>query len=116
MSFLPPLRRSVGLRRVRFGRRAAGLRRFRPDVVITEHSHEYFLVDGLPGIVEQRRDALDVTEFRTLPGNNDQRLGRFLIAQNGHAERLSAGHSDQLSVFVLLWLRIVSLCWWCFRR
>ena len=62
-----------------------------PDFVVTEHSHEHFLVDGLPGVVEHRRDAGRVAEFRALPGNDDQRLGRFLIAQNRHAERLSSG-------------------------
>src|SRR5262249_46777526 len=57
----------------------------------------------------------DVAEFRALPGNDDQRLRRFLIAQNGHAERLSSGDGDQLTVFFCLCLRIFSLSLCCFR-
>jgi hypothetical protein len=64
----------------------AGLRLlFRPYLVIAQLSHEYFLVYGLPGVVEHRRDASRAANFRALPWNDDQRRGRFLIAQNGHA-------------------------------
>jgi len=41
----PPVRRSSELRRVRFGQYIAELQRFRPDFEITEHPHQYFLVN-----------------------------------------------------------------------
>src|SRR5205807_10023304 len=60
-------------------------------------------------VVEQRRDAGAIAEFRALPGNDDQCFRRFLIAQNGHAERLSSGDGGQLRVFFRLWLSLFSL-------
>src|SRR5215469_13020116 len=62
---------------------------FRPDLVVAQLPHEYFLVYGLPGVVEHRRDASRAANFRALPGNDDQRRWRFLIAQDGHAQRIS---------------------------
>src|SRR5262249_48737829 len=116
MSLLPPWRRSFGLRRIRFGRHPRWACRFRSDFVVAEHPHEYILVDGLPGVVEQRRNALDIAELRAFPGNDDQSLVRLLVAENRHTERLSSGDIDQLSVFVLPGFRVVSrLCRFCFR-
>src|SRR6516162_8167937 len=63
---------------------------FRPDLVVAQLPHEHFLVYGLPGVVEHRRDASRAANFRALPGNDDQRRGRFLIAQDGHAQRISS--------------------------
>src|SRR5215831_11415761 len=62
---------------------------FRPDLVVAQLPHEHFLVYGLPGVVEHGRDASRATNFRALPGNDDQRRGCFLIAQDGHAQRIS---------------------------
>src|SRR5215472_32580 len=70
---------------------AVSLLLFRPDLVIAQLPHEYFLVYGLPGVVEHGRDASRAANFRALPGNDDQRRGRFLIAQDGHAQRVSSG-------------------------
>src|SRR5689334_1072621 len=98
MSLLPPWRRSVGLRRIRFGRRPVWACRFRSDFVVAERPHENILVDGLPRVVEQRRNALNIAEFRTLPGNDDESLGCFLVAENRHTEPFSSGNIDQLSV------------------
>src|SRR5262245_7412167 len=64
---------------------------FRPDLVVAQLTHEHFLVYGAPGVVEHRRDAGRAANFRALPGNDDQRRGRFLIAQDGHAQRVSSG-------------------------
>jgi len=50
------VRRSSELRRVRFGQYIAESQRFRPDFVITEHSHQYFLVNWFPRVVEHHRD------------------------------------------------------------
>src|SRR5262249_7933524 len=114
-SWLPPLRRSVGLRRIPFGRRTARQRRFRPDFVVTEHPHEDLLVDRLPRVVEHRRNSLYVAEFRAFPRNDHQRLGRFLIAQDRHTKRLSSGDGNQLTVLLLLCLRFFSLSLCSFR-
>src|SRR5262245_52585015 len=58
----------------------------RSDLVVAQCPKEDFLVHGLPGVVEHRRDAERTAELGALPGDDDQRLGRFLIAQNGHAQ------------------------------
>src|SRR5262249_43948495 len=57
MVSLPPWRRCGGRRCIRVGGRTAGVRRFRPDFVVTKHSHEYLLVYWQPRVVEHRRDA-----------------------------------------------------------
>jgi hypothetical protein len=46
------MRRNRVLRRIRFDRRAAGTLRLRPDFVITQRPHEYFLVDWSLQLVE----------------------------------------------------------------
>src|SRR6476469_2200670 len=45
------MRRNRVLRRIHFGRRATGTLRLRPDFVITQHPHEYFLVNWSPQLV-----------------------------------------------------------------
>src|SRR5215469_17951789 len=70
---------------------AGSLLLFRPDLVVAQLPHEHFLVYRSPGVVEHRRDASRAANFRALPGNDDQRSGRFLIAQDGHAQRLGSG-------------------------
>src|SRR6266699_877780 len=113
-------------------RRGASWLRFRSDLVIAKRPHEHFLIHGLSGIVEHRRDARRAADFRALPRNDDQRRGRFLIAQNRHTQRLSSWDGDQLRVFVCLCLcrrftRAFCLClftpslglfyvWLCFFR
>src|SRR5262252_83580 len=69
---------------------AGSLLLFRPDLVIAQLPHEHFLVYGLSGVVEHRRNASRAANFRALPGNDDERRGRFLVAQNGHAQRFSS--------------------------
>src|SRR5262249_6955328 len=69
---------------------AGSLLLFRPDLVVAQLPHEYFLVYGPPGVIEHRRDASRAANFRALPGNDDQRRRRFLIAQDGHSQRLSS--------------------------
>src|SRR5215467_1438064 len=61
-------------------RRGVSWLRFRPDLVVTQRPHEHFLIYRLPGIIEHRRDAGRAADSRALPGNDDQRRGRFLIA------------------------------------
>jgi len=39
------MRRNRVLRRIHFGRRTAGAHRLQPDFVMTQHPHEYFLVN-----------------------------------------------------------------------
>src|SRR5215471_13550369 len=97
---------------------AGSLLLFRPDLVITQLPHEHFFVYGLPGVVEHRRDAGRAANFRALPGNDHQRRGRFLIAQNGHAQRFPSRDGSQLPVFVCLSLRFFrwSSFWLCLRR
>src|SRR6516164_9827031 len=68
---------------------AGSLLLFRPDLVIAQLPHEYFLVYGSPGVIEHRRDASRAANFRALPGNDDQGRRRFLIAQDRHAQRVS---------------------------
>src|SRR6478752_6481734 len=74
---------------------------FRPYLVIAQLPHEDFLVYRLPGVVEHRRDASRAANFRALPWHDDQRRGRFLIAQDGHAQRFSSRDGGQLRIFRL---------------
>jgi hypothetical protein len=46
------MRRNRVLRRIHFDRRAAGTLRLRPDFVITQHPHKYFLLIGRLNFVE----------------------------------------------------------------
>src|SRR5262249_42501908 len=69
---------------------AGSLLLFCPDFLVAQPPHEHFLVYGPSGVIEHRRDASRAANFRTLPGNDDQRCGRFLIAQDGHAQRVSS--------------------------
>src|SRR5207245_9878771 len=86
--------------------RTAGVRRFRSNFVVTKHSHEHLFVYGSPRVVKHGRVAGAIAEFRALLGSDDQSFRCFLIAQNGHAERLASGDGRQLPVFfrLLLWL------------
>src|SRR6185312_14718274 len=62
------------------------------------------------GVIKHRRDASCAADFRALPGNDDQRRGRLLIAQDGHTQRLPSRDGGQLRIFVCLWLRILLFC------
>src|SRR5215471_7291637 len=67
-------------------RAGSSLLLLRADLVVAQRPQEDLLVDGLAGVVEHRRDTDRVAHLGALPGDDDQRLGRFLVAQNGHPQ------------------------------
>jgi hypothetical protein len=72
------VRRSSELRRVRFGQYIVVSQCFRPDFVITEHPHQYFLVNWYPRVVEHHRGDEGAAKAE-------------LVAQGGDAEPRSSG-------------------------
>jgi hypothetical protein len=85
------VRRSIEPRRVRFGQYIAELQHFRPDLVITEHSHQYIPVNWYPRFVEHHR-------------GDEGAAKPELVAQGGDAETRSSGTEINF-----LCLRVVGL-------
>ena len=97
----PPFRPPCGIRPAAC-RCAIVARRFRPDSAGPQRPHEHVLVYRLPGVIEHQRDAgVEPPSSEALPGTDDHERGRFLIAQNRHAECLASGGGFHLRLTVL---------------
>jgi hypothetical protein len=57
------MRRNRVLRRIHFGRRTTGAHRLQPDFVITQHPHEYFLVNLVASTRQAPRGAEGVAKL-----------------------------------------------------
>src|SRR5215468_7897317 len=64
------------------------LRRCRPDLVVVELAHEDVAVHGLAAVVEAPRDRERIAGVRALPGDDHERLGRVVVAEDRHARHL----------------------------
>src|SRR5690606_661331 len=56
-------------------------------LVVVHLAHEHFSVDRSSTLVDRVRDAEPVAELRALPRDDDQRLRRLLVAEDGHARQ-----------------------------
>ena len=92
------MRRSSELRRILFGQYIAESQCFLTDFVITEHPHQYFLVNWRPRVVEHHRGDEGAAKAE-------------LVAWNGDAEP----HSSGTKINFRLCLRFfgLSLCGYC---
>jgi hypothetical protein len=95
------VRRSSELRRVRFGQYIGESQRFRLDFVITEHSHQYFLVNWFPRMVEHHR-------------GDEGAAKADLVAHDGDAESRSSG--TEINFRLCLRFFGLSLCGFYLRQ